>query len=184
MTIKTADGQNVNVIGEGQGLYNTITGTLGSLLGLMNGGYSILGGARPGVQPNGYVQGGDPNARYITKGELDLVQQLIAKDQTIASQGSTIALKESESYTEKKLVEVYANLENQNLRQDAKIEAVKDALNNFKNEQMQWNATATGTMSGIATQVVALQGITKMFVPSTSVCQTGCGCGCGCGANA
>lgn len=178
MTIKTADGQNVNVIGEGQGLYNTITGTLGSLLGLMNGGYSILGGQRPNVMQNGYVAAGDPTSRYITKGELDLVQQLIAKDQTISQQGSTIALKESESYTDKKLVEVYANLENQNLRQDAKIEAVKDALNKFKMEQMQWNASENGTMSEMANQIATVQAITKVFVPSTNICQTGCGCSC------
>lgn len=177
MQIKGADGHEYNVVGEGQGLYNTIVGTAGTLLGLMNGGYSILGGQAK-MMPNGYVQQADPTSRYITKGELDLVQQLIAKDQTIASQGSTIALKESESYTDKKLVEVYANLENQNLRQDAKIEAVKDALNAFKMEQMQWNASATGTMSEMANQIASVKAITKVFVPSSNVCQSGCGCGC------
>lgn len=174
MTIKTADGTQ-NVVGEGQGLYNTIASSAGVLLGLMNGGYSLLGNGR-----NGHVngQGQTEDGRYVTKGELNLILQLQQKDVQLAAKDSTIALKESESYTDKKLVEVYANLENQNLRQDAKIEAVKDALNNFRAEQMQWNATATGTMSSIATQVAALQGITKMFVPSTNVCNTGCGCGC------
>lgn len=177
MQIKGADGHDYNVVGEGQGLYNTITGTLGSLLGLMNGGYSILGG-QTRMMPNGYVAGNDPTSRFVTKGELDLVQQLIGKDQVISEKNSALALKESEGYTDKKLVEVYANLETQNLRQDAKIEAVKDALTNFKMEQMQWNASATGTMSAMANQIATVQAITKVFVPSSNVCQTGCGCGC------
>lgn len=175
MNIKLADGSTQEVVGAGQGLYNTIASSAGVLLGLMNGGYSMLGGN--GKTPNGYVQQSDPTSRYITKGELDLVQQLIGKDQLISEKNSTIALKESESYTDKKLVEVYANLENQNQRQDAKIEAVKDALNNFKMEQMQWNASATGTMSAMASQIASVQAITKVFVPSSNVCKTSC-CGC------
>lgn len=175
MTIKTSDGTQ-NVVGEGQGLYNTIASSAGVLLGLMNGGYSLLG--NNGRNGHAGCQSHTEDGRYVTKSELNLVQQLQQKDLEIASKDSTIALKESEAYTDKKLVEVYANLENQNLRQDAKIESVREALQNFKAEQMQWNATATGTMSSIATQVAALQGITKLFVPSTNVCNTGCGCGC------
>lgn len=201
MIFKGADGNSYNVASNEKANTGVALGAIGTGLGVLNGIGNMFGLSRNNGWNNcgwncnggyggmynyhpGYANGAcEPGARYVTKGETDLMQQLQDKDIIIARKDSEIALKESESYTDKKLVEVTTYL-------DGKVNRLADKVDNNLHEQMlinakqgEWNAAATGSMQSMATQIASLQSITEMFVPGRKVCNQSC-CGCGCGANA
>lgn len=174
MQINTTDGGK-SVTSMSQGNLNTILGAAGTLLGLMNGGYSILGG-RNGNQNGAYFNNADPNSRLITKAEADLT----AENTNLKTE---LAIQKSENYTDKKLVEVTTYLDTKLARLSDKVDANKDAQQAVNAQQMAYNAAANANIDVLKSQVNSLMGVTKMYIPSSNVCQNGCGCGCGC-ANA
>lgn len=169
MTIKTQDGDR-QVTGQGQGNLNTVLGAVGALGTLMGGGATVLGGlGRNGYNAAGYYNSADPLSRVITKAEADLMQEN-------TSLKSELSLQKSENYTDKKIVEATTYL-------DTKIGKVAEEMRSNEREhqrehaaQMAWNAEATGTMSAMAQQIQNLRSVTKVFIPSSNVCQQGCGC--------
>lgn len=174
MIVKTNDGDR-QVTGQGQGNLNTVLGAIGTLGTIMGGGSAILGGGygfgRGGYGYNapGYFNGSDPLSRVITKAEADLMQEN-------TSLKSELSLQKSENYTDKKIVEATTYL-------DTKIGKLADEMRANEREhqrehaaQMAWNAEATGTMSAMAQQIQNLRSVTKVFIPSSNVCQQGCGC--------
>lgn len=178
MTINTPDG-HYSVTSKTQGNLNTFLGAAGTFLGLANGGMSLMGNR------NGFGRGNDyndcqrtPDSRYVTKGELDLIQQLMHKDQEIASKDSTIALKDSESYTDQKLVEVYANLEKQIQRVTDKMENMREKQTDINTQQAIYNATANSAIDVLKSQVAQIASVTKLYIPQANICHNGCGCGC------
>lgn len=129
------------VAGAGLGL-----GIAGTALGLLSGGagniISALGG-------RGNISGDDmPVNRYDA-----------AKDARIAALETEVKLRDANTYTDQKLLEVYQNM-------DRKFERVEHQLC----EQAVWNATQTGTISCMAQQIAVLNGLTKTIIPASSIC--------------
>lgn len=135
------------VAGAGLGL-----GIAGTALGLMNGGFGLLGGCNSGWNGGGCCSENTPVNRY----ELNLTQELAAKD-------AHIGLLEADKYTDQKIVEAYKDLLGQ-------INSMKEAQYAVNLNQAVYNGTNTATISCIQNEIAALQGLTKLVVPNTSVC--------------
>lgn len=166
MIIKGADGQQESVTSASQGNLNTVLGAAGTILGVMNGGASVLG----------YGGNGGQRPQYVTKDELNFVQQLQSKDVQLASKDAQLALKESESYTDKKLVEVYTELTRQTKELRSEVNENRRYQDGVNAQQAVFNATANGAVELLKSQVMQMSGVTKIVIPQSNVCQTGCSC--------
>jgi hypothetical protein len=156
MEIKTSDGVQ-NVTGMGQGVYNTIAGSLGlaSFLGLGNGNgcgnglAGLFGGNRNGCG-NGCV----------SNEILDLAMRIAAKD-------SEIALLKSEQNTENKIADVYERLItriNADKLEQAQINSAQAVAN------CQMSSAIAVLQSSVGCLQNSLSGITKTVVPISAVC--------------
>lgn len=173
MNINTGEGSR-SVTSQTQGNLNTVLSSLGLAAGLMGGSLNLLGGNK-----SNYANGdSNPDARFVTKGEMNLVQELMKKDQELAAKDAQIALKDSEAYTDKKLVELTQYLDGKINRLADKVDANKDAQNAINAQQMANNATMIAAIDVLKSQQAQLMGVTKLFIPSSNVCQSSCGCGC------
>lgn len=169
MQIKTNDG-NFDVASKGLGNTALGLGIAGLATSLLGGGASLLGiGRNNGMTANP----NDPDARFVTKSETNLIQE----NSTLKTE---LAIQKSENYTDKKLVEVTQYLDTKLRRVEDKVDANKDAQQAINAQQMAYNAAANASIDVLKSQVASLSSVTKLFIPSTNVCQTGCGCGCGC----
>lgn len=148
MKVKGADGHEYSVTGEGQGVYNSVAGSLGlaSFLGLNAG--NVLGGIGRNC--------GCGSDAMISRYEAGMMQELGAKD-------SKIALLESNIYTDQKLADVYERLAK-------KIDDNKAAQDAVNLQQATYNAANTAAIGCMQNQIAQLFGITKLVVPNTSVC--------------
>ena len=170
MQIKTQNG-DYDVASKGLGNTALGLGIAGLATSLLGGGATLLGMGRNGMTANP----NDPDARFVTKSETNLIQE----NSTLKTE---LAIQKSENYTDKKLVEVTQYLDSKIRRVEDKVDANKDAQQAVNAQQMAYNAAANANIDVLKSQVAALNGVTKLFVPSSNVCQTGCGCGCGCNA--
>lgn len=169
MQIKTNDG-NYDVASKGLGNTALGLGIAGLATSLLGGSASLLGmGRNNGMTANPT----DPDARFVTKSETNLIQE----NSTLKTE---LAIQKSENYTDKKLVEVTQYLDTKLRRVEDKVDANKDAQQAVNAQQMAYNAAANASIDVLKSQVASLSSVTKLFIPSTNVCQTGCGCGCGC----
>ena len=167
MQIKTNDG-NYDVASKGLGNTALGLGIAGLATSLLGGGASLLGiGRNNGMTANP----NDPDARFVTKSETNLIQE----NSTLKTE---LAIQKSENYTDKKLVEVTQYLDTKLRRVEDKVDANKDAQQAINAQQMAYNAAANASIDVLKSQVASLSSVTKLFIPSTNVCQTGCGCGC------
>lgn len=167
MQIKTNDG-NYDVASKGLGNTALGLGIAGLATSLLGGGASLMnlqGRGNPSAPAN------DPDSRFITKAESDLVQE----NSTLKTE---LAIQKSENYTDKKLVDVTTYLDTKLRRLEDKVDGNKDAQQAINAQQMAYNAAANANIDVLKSQVASLSSVTKLFVPSTNVCQTGCGCGC------
>jgi hypothetical protein len=82
-----------------------------------------------------------------------------AKDAEIAALKGAIELRDANTYTDSKLLELYRYV-------DGKFEGVNAAIN----AQAVYNATNTATIGCISNQVAQLMALTKTVIPNTSVC--------------
>lgn len=82
-----------------------------------------------------------------------------AQSARIAELETEVKLRDANTYTDQKLLEVYRHF-------DHKIERVERQLC----DQAVWNATQTGTISCMAQQIAALNGLTKLVIPGASIC--------------
>lgn len=172
MQIKTQNG-DYDVASKGLGNTALGLGIAGLATSLLGGGATLLGMGRNGMTANP----SDPDARFVTKSETNLIQE----NSTLKTE---LAIQKSENYTDKKIVEVTQYLDTKIRRVEDKVDANKDAQQAVNAQQMAYNAAANANIDVLKSQVASLTGVTKLFVPSSNVCQTGCGCGCGCGCNA
>lgn len=167
MQIKTNDG-NYDVASKGLGNTALGLGIAGLATSLLGGGVSLMGmGRNNGMTANP----SDPDARFVTKSETNLIQE----NSTLKTE---LAIQKSENYTDKKLVEVTQYLDTKLRRVEDKVDANKDAQQAVNAQQMAYNAAANASIDVLKSQVASLSSVTKLFIPSTNVCQTGCGCGC------
>ena len=131
------------VAGTGLGL-----GIAGTALGVMNGGLPNLFGGVIGNRNAGCCNENMPVNRYE-----------LAQESKIADLQSQIALRDANTYNDQKLLEVYKYF-------DGKLETVNSKLC----DQAVWNATQTATIGCMANQIAALNSLTKLVVPNSSVC--------------
>lgn len=170
MQIKTNDG-NYDVASKNLGNTALGIGIAGLATSLLGGGMSMLGNGG-GLMRNGYYNGSDPLSRVITKAEADLMQEN-------GSLKSQLAIKESETYTDKKIVETVTYVNNQMRRLEDKVDANREAQQAVNAQQMAYNAAANASIDVLKSQVAALTSVTQVIIPTRNVCNTG-GCGCGC----
>lgn len=170
MQIKTTDGM-YDVASKNLGNTALGIGIAGLATSLLGGGMTMMGANNGGFGRNGYYNGNDPLSRVITKAEADLMQE----NGTLKSQ---LAIKESEGYTDKKLVEVTTYVNNQMRRLEDKVDMNEKAQQGVNAQQMAYNAAANASIDVLKSQVAALNGVTKVYIPSSNVCDNGCGCGC------
>lgn len=133
------------VAGAGLGL-----GIAGTALGLLNGGWGLLNGMGNGC---GNCCGENT---AVNRYELNLVQEIAAKN-------AHIGLLEADKYTDQKIVEAYKDLQ-------AQITDIKDNQTAINTQQAVYNGTNTATISCMQQQIAALQALTKLVVPNSSVC--------------
>ena len=77
----------------------------------------------------------------------------------IAELETEVKLRDANTYTDQKLLEVYKYF-------DHKIEHINGKLC----EQAVWNTAQTDTISCMAQQIAALNGLTRLVIPGTSIC--------------
>lgn len=129
------------VAGSGLGL-----GIAGTALGLLNGG---LGNVL------------NPNMNYMCNCHENMLinRYELGQESRISKLESDIALRDANIYNDQKTLELYKYF-------DGEIKRIDRTLC----EQAVYNATQTGAISCIQSQIAQLQGLTKLVVPNTSVC--------------
>lgn len=138
------------VAGAGLGL-----GIAGTALGLLNGGCGSL--------LNGWGGGCCSENTPVNRYELNLTQEIAGKD-------ARIGLLESQVYVDQKLTDVVRDYTGQINALAAEVRANKDIQAAVNMNQAVYNGTNTATISCIQSQIAALQSLTKLVVPNTSVC--------------
>lgn len=135
MRIKTENGE-VNVASQGQSTLNTVLGAVGAAgsMGVLSG---LLGGNRN--QPP--QQEGD---RPVTRYEMGLIRESIAKD-------NEIALLKSEKYT------------------DEKVHDAERRQCEVNTQQAVYNGVNTATVQCLQKQINQLLGMTQMMIPNANV---------------
>lgn len=124
-----------------------IIGTAGAALNLLGGGLgNVLGGNVPrNVCPEDHVVN-----RYEA-----------AQAARIAELETEVKLRDANTYTDQKILEMYKYV-------DGKFGCVDAAIN----AQAVYNATNTATINCINGQVADLMGLVKTVIPITSICPT------------
>ena len=135
------DYANKGVAGAGLGL-----GIAGTALGLLNGGLGNLGIG--GVAPRGAFPEDHIYSRYDA-----------SKDARIAELETEVKLRDANTYTDQKLLEVYRYV-------DGKLDGVNAAIC----AQNVYNATNSAAIGCINNQVAQLMSLTKVAIPITSIC--------------
>lgn len=120
------------------------------------GGY--IGGISALLGAGGLLNGmaGCENDRPITRYEMNLLKESMAKD-------SEIALLKSEQNTEVKIADVYERIM-------TRVNADRAAQAEVNAAQGVYNATNGATVATISNQVAQLMAMTKMVIPADNVC--------------
>lgn len=137
------------------------TGIAGLSLGVLNT-LGSLGAAALNGNTGGCASCGG-NCTPVSRYEMEQAQ-------TISSQAAEIGLLKADKYTDQKLSEVTAYLMGQIKDLAAEVRRNKDEQNGINMQQVAYNATNTATIGCLQNQVAALQGMTKLVIPNSSVC--------------
>ena len=142
------------VAGSGLGL-----GIAGTALGVLNGGLgNLLGGMGMGYNGcNGWNRGMPVVADCSDNQLVNRYEASMAAK--ISSLENEVKLRDANTYTDQKLLELYKYF-------DGKLEHVDHKLC----DQAVWNTAQTGTINCMAGQIAQLYGLTKLVVPNTSIC--------------
>lgn len=135
------DYANKGVAGAGLGL-----GIAGTALGLLNGGLGNLGIG--GVAPRGTCA----EDHFVNRYEASQAAR-------IAELETEVKLRDANTYTDSKILDLYRYV-------DGKLECVNAAIS----AQAVYNATNTATINCINGQVATLMALTKVVVPTSSIC--------------
>lgn len=136
-------------------------GNLGVALGAVGTGLGLLGGM--GTLGSGLIGGIAQDDKHVTRHELDLIREIMEKDQKIA-------IAESENYTDKKLVEVYTALNKADREIRDKIDANYKEQVKINTDQAVYNGVNTATLNCMQSHIDELLALTARKVPNTSVC--------------
>lgn len=133
------------VAGSGLGL-----GIAGTALGVLNGGLgNVLGGV---LNPNMRTAGCCNEDHMVNRYEA-------AQAARIAELETEVKLRDANTYTDQKLLEVYNYF-------NGKLGCVEGQIA----QQAVYNATNTATISCIQNQVAQLASLTKVVIPTASIC--------------
>jgi len=116
---------------------------------------TVLGGLAVAGAP--LVNGLGRNANDVDSKPVSRYEA--AQAARIAELETEVKLRDANTYTDQKLLEVYKYF-------DGKL----DGVNRRLCEQDVWNAAQTATMGAMAQQIAALNGMTKMVIPKTNIC--------------
>lgn len=116
---------------------------------------TVLGGLAVAGAP--LVNGLGRNANDVDSKPVSRYEA--AQAARIAELETEVKLRDANTYTDQKLLEVYKYF-------DGKL----DGVNRRLCEQDVWNATQTATIGCMAQQIAALNGMTKMVIPKTNIC--------------
>ena len=99
----------------------------------------------------------------------------LAQEQKIANLESQIALRDANTYSDQKLLEVYKYFDGE-LRDVRATICANDKAQAVINANL--NASIVTLNGQVAQTAATLAGITRTAVPSSSICNFGCGCCC------
>lgn len=132
----------------GKGNAALTTGIIGTSIG----GLLALG--------SGLLNGGGIAMRNGCCNEDHLINRYeLQKEQRITTLETENALLKSNIYTDQKSIELYRYI-------DGKFNTLEQAIN----QQAVYNATNNATLACMQQQIACLQSLTKVVIPSTSVC--------------
>lgn len=135
----------------GKGNLGVTLGAIGTGLGVLSGGLGNIGGILGGGVRS--VNGcGCSEDHFVNRYEA-------GKDAEISSLRTQIMLRDANTYADQKLLEVYRYV-------DGKFACVEGQIA----QQAVYNATNTSTIACLQGQVAQLQSLTKIIVPSSSIC--------------
>lgn len=141
-----------NFTGKGQGVYNTIAGSVGALGGLP----ALFGGA--GAYNNGGACNNNAGVcsenTYVTRFELEQ-SQIIARLQT------EVSLRDANTFT---------------MQEMGKLRDYQEGINT---RQAVWNQANTSAISCMNDQIAVFTNMTKTGIKSSAICDD-CGTCCGC----
>lgn len=131
-------------------------GVAGTALGLGAGalGVQLLNGGMGGLLSG--LFGGN---QVVCNENMPVNRYEASQSARIAELETEVKLRDANTYTDQKLLEMYKYF-------DGKLEHVDHKLC----EQAVWNTAQTGTISCMAQQIAALQGLTKVVIPGSSIC--------------
>lgn len=142
------------VAGSGLGL-----GIAGTALGLLNGNNGLLGGL--------FNNGCNCSENQVVN------RYELAQEQKIAQLESQIALRDANTFTDGKILDLYKYV-------DGELKAIKETQNAKWTDQAVINCKHTSGLSVLGTQIAdvtnVVNGITKTAVPSSVICDFGCPC--------
>lgn len=143
----------------GVGAAGLTTGIIGTALGVLNGGIpNLLGGMGMGYNGcNGWNRGMPVVADCSDNQLINRYEAGMAAK--ISSLENEVKLRDANTYTDQKLLELYKYF-------DGKLEHVDRKLC----DQAVWNTAQTGTINCMAGQIAQLYGLTKLVVPNSSIC--------------
>lgn len=131
---------------KGVGTAGLTTGIIGTALGAM--GTGIL----PGLFNTG-------NTNCCTSENMPVNRYEAAQNARIAELETEVKLRDANTYTDQKILEVYRYF-------DGKLEGVNAAIC----QQSVYNATNTAALNCIQGQVAQIMSLTKLVVPNSSIC--------------
>ena len=138
---------------KGVGAAALTTGIIGASNWLFNGNLGNLFG------------GGNNNSNEKAVSRYDM-----GKENEITQLKMEKALLESNIYTDSKIADVYERLSNKISAHEASNNCRFNNIESQIAQQAIWNATQTGLISCMQSQIAQLQGLTKIIVPASSVC--------------
>lgn len=146
------------VAGSGLGL-----GIAGTALGVLNGGLGNLLGGMGGWNTGcgwggGWNRGAVPIISECNE-NMPVNRYEAQKDARIAELETEVKLRDANTYTDQKLLELYKYF-------DGKLDHVDHKLC----DQAVWNTAQSGTINCMAGQIAQLYGLTKLVVPNSSIC--------------
>lgn len=138
----------------------TALGIIGTVLGGLgvagNGGIGLLNG---GMNAGGCCSENTMVNRY----ELNMERELSRKE-------AEIAYLNGQNETNKKLTDVYTNLEGQIGALRDTVYRNRDEQNCVNTQQAVYNGTNTAVVNCLRGEIEALQTLTKLVIPSSNVC--------------
>ena len=134
------------------------------IIGTVLGGLGVAGNGGVGLLNGGMNTGGCCSENtMVNRYELNMERELSQKE-------AEIAYLNGQNETNRKLTEVYANLEGQINGLRDTVYRNREEQNCVNTQQAVYNGTNTATIACLQGQVAALQGLTKMVVPNSSIC--------------